>query len=269
MRKTDHVGTPAELTSDEHARRVADSVRDDNLLDLVSQSLLDGLAQVFELLRLLLAGRLLVLGLLELETLLGNGDELFALELLQLRDRIFIDGVDKEKDFEAFLLEDFEEGRVFDRGEGFAGEIVDGLLDLGHASDVVLQRGLFLEALRAEESKELSELAAILRVFVDTKLDVLAKGLVKLKIGIRLLPRPSKTKADTLEKLSLSSAISVNMSMHFFIMFLRMTLRILFCWSVSREMLRGRSSESTIPLTKLRYSGMRSSQSSMMKTRRT
>jgi hypothetical protein len=40
----------------------------------------------------------------------------------------------------------------------------------------------------------------------------------------------------------------------FLTMFLRMTLRILFCWCVSRKMLSGRSSESTIPLTKLRYS---------------
>jgi len=35
--------------------------------------------------------------------------------------------------------------------------------------------------------------------------------------------------------------------MHFLTMFLRMTLRILFCCKVSREMLRGKSSESTIP----------------------
>lgn len=69
--------------------------------------------------------------------------------------------------------------------------------------------------------------------------------------------------------LSLSSAMSESISIVFFTRFFRTTLRILFCWSVSREMLRGRSSESTIPLTKLRYSGMRSSQSSMMNTRRT
>ena len=48
-----------------------------------------------------------------------------------------------------------------------------------------------------------------------------------------------------------------------------MTLRILFCCRLSREMLSGRSSLSTTPLTKLRYSGMSSSQLSMMKTRRT
>ena len=52
-------------------------------------------------------------------------------------------------------------------------------------------------------------------------------------------------------------------------MFFLMTLRILFCWSISREMLSGKSSESTTPLTKPKYSGMMSSQLSMMKTRRT
>lgn len=70
-------------------------------------------------------------------------------------------------------------------------------------------------------------------------------------------------------KLSLSSAMSWIISNDFLTKFFRMTFRILFCWRVSREMLSGRSSESTIPLIKFRYSGMRSSQSSMMKTRRT
>lgn len=47
------------------------------------------------------------------------------------------------------------------------------------------------------------------------------------------------------------------------------TFRILFCCNISREMFKGKSSLSTIPLTKPRYSGIRSSQLSMMKTRRT
>ena len=56
------------------------------------------------------------------------------------------------------------------------------------------------------------------------------------------------------------SATSAKSSRHFLTRFLRMTLRILFCWSVSREMLRGRSSESTMPRTKPSHSGMSSSQ---------
>ena len=43
----------------------------------------------------------------------------------------------------------------------------------------------------------------------------------------------------------------------------------MFCCSDSRERLRGRSSLSTTPRMKDRYSGMRSSQLSMMNTRRT
>merc|ERR1711963_552832 len=65
-------------------------------------------------------------------------------------------------------------------------------------------------------------------------------------------------------QLSLSSASSSIKSMHFLTKFFRMTLRILFCWSISLEMFNGRSSESTTPLTKLRYSGMSSSYSSWL-----
>lgn len=50
---------------------------------------------------------------------------------------------------------------------------------------------------------------------------------------------------------------------------MHLTFKILFCCNISREMFRGRSSLSTMPFTKPRYSGMRSSQLSMMKTRRT
>lgn len=49
-------------------------------------------------------------------------------------------------------------------------------------------------------------------------------------------------------------------------MFFLITFKILLCYKNSLEMLRGKSSESTIPLTKLMYSGIKSSQSSMMKT---
>jgi hypothetical protein len=45
-----------------------------------------------------------------------------------------------------------------------------------------------------------------------------------------------------------------------------MTFKILLCYKNSLEILSGKSSESTIPLTKLIYSGIRSSQSSIMKT---
>lgn len=59
---------------------------------------------------LVLACLLLYLHLFELESLLGNADELLAGELLELSDGILIDRVDEEKGVEAFLLENLEEG---------------------------------------------------------------------------------------------------------------------------------------------------------------
>merc|ERR1719391_647547 len=69
--------------------------------------------------------------------------------------------------------------------------------------------------------------------------------------------------SENLALRSLSWTMSSNISKHFFTKFLRMTLRILFCCNISLEMLRGRSSESTTPLMKPRYSGISSSQLSL------
>ena len=134
---TYHVGAPAELTSDQDTRRVGDAVRDNNLLDFVIEGIFDGLAEVLKLFGLLLALGLLFVGLLKLETLFGHADELLALELFELRDSILVDGVDQEEDLEAFPLETLKEGRVLDRLERLASQVVDVLLDLGHASNVV------------------------------------------------------------------------------------------------------------------------------------
>merc|ERR1711911_485578 len=54
------------------------------------------------------------------------------------------------------------------------------------------------------------------------------------------------------DQVSLSSANSSKSSMHFLTKFLRMTFRILFCCNISREMFRGRSSESTTPFMKFK-----------------
>jgi hypothetical protein len=134
---TDHVGAPAELASDQDTRRVSDAVRDDNFLDLVIEGIFDGLAEILKLFGFRLALSLLFLGLLKLKALLRHADELLALELLELRDGILVDGVDQEEDLEAFPLETLKEGRVLHRLERLASKVVDVLLDLGHASNIV------------------------------------------------------------------------------------------------------------------------------------
>jgi len=175
-----HVGRPAELAGDKDTRGVGDSVRDNNLLDLVAEVLLDGRAETLELLDVLLSGLLLLRGLLELESLLGHTDELLAVELLELSDGVLVDGVDKEQDLEALLLEDLQERRVLDGLERLSGEVVDRLLDLGHSGDVVLERGLLVDGLGRVESKELGDLGSVVGVLVDTELEVLGEGRVEL-----------------------------------------------------------------------------------------
>ena len=180
MPNTYHIGRPAVLAGDEDAGRVGDTVGDDDLLNLVTKGILDSLAEVIELSGLGLARLLLVFGLLELETFLGDTDQLLVLELLQLGDGVLIDGVDEEEGFEALLLEDLEERRILDGREGFTSEVVDRLLDLGHTSDVVLEGGLLVGGLGGVEPEVLGEFGSVLCVFVDTELDVLAEGFVEL-----------------------------------------------------------------------------------------
>jgi len=180
LHDTHHIGGPAVLAGDEDAGRVGDTVGDDDLLNLVTEGILDSLAEVVELGSLGLASLLILFSLLELETLLGDADQLLVLELLQLGDGVLIDGVDEEEDFEALLLEDLEERRIFDGREGFTGEVVDRLLDLRHTGDVVLEGSLLVGGLGRVEPEVLGEFGSVLRVFVDTELDVLAEGFVEL-----------------------------------------------------------------------------------------
>jgi len=197
LHDTLHVGAPAELASDKNARRVSDAGGDDDLLDLVAESLLDSLAQVFERRGFSLAGLLLIFGLLELQTILGNTDEFLAVKFLELGDGIFVDGIDEEQDLEALLLQLLEERRVTDGREGFTSEIVDRLLLLRHASDIVIEAGLLVEGFGGEEAEEFGELAAVLRVLVNTKLDVLAESLVEL-LEVILVLRELGEKVHTL-----------------------------------------------------------------------
>lgn len=125
------------MASNEDTGGVGDTVGYDDLLDLVTESFLDSSTEVAESSGLCITGRLLLISLLELEPFLRDTDEFLALELLELSDGVFVNGVNEEQDFEALLLEDLEEGRVTDSGERFTGEIVDRLLYLGHTRDVV------------------------------------------------------------------------------------------------------------------------------------
>lgn len=98
------------MAGNEDTRRLGDTVGDDNLFDLVTKVLLDGGTETLVLGSLLLPLGLLLGSLLELETLLGNTDELLTVKLLKLGNGVFVNGVDEEKDLKALLLENLKEG---------------------------------------------------------------------------------------------------------------------------------------------------------------
>ena len=80
--------------------------------------------------------------------------------------------------------------------------------------------------------------------------------------NFKFLPNYSKNFLES----SAFSIISPNNSIHFLTMFFLITFKILLCYKNSLEIFNGKSSESTTPLTKPNHSGIKSSQSSIMKT---
>merc|ERR1719271_1704137 len=84
LHDTLHFRGPAVLTGDQAAWGGSQTVGDHNLLRLVAEHLLNELAEVLACGLLLLEVLLLILGLLEVEALLGDSHELLAVVLLEL-----------------------------------------------------------------------------------------------------------------------------------------------------------------------------------------
>lgn len=96
-----HVAAPSELTGNENTGRVDNSIGQDNLLDLLSESLLHAGAETLKVLGGLLSLGLLLVSLGQLETLLGDTDQrqLLVTEGLELLDGVLVDGVTQEEDW--------------------------------------------------------------------------------------------------------------------------------------------------------------------------
>eukprot|EP00959_Pyramimonas_sp_CCMP1952_P094284 1972302-Pyramimonas_sp.AAC.1 len=190
-----HVGGPSVLAGDKHAWGVDNAVGHQHLLNLVAEDILHHAAQALELSLELLHVSLLLLGLLELEALLGAADELLAIVLLELLHGILVDGVHHVEHLKALLLQALNEGGVLHSLAGLAGDVVDVLLALLHAGDVVLEGGLLLARLGGVVAQQVSQLGAVLGVLVDAELEVLAERLVELLVILGVL-------ADLLEHLN-------------------------------------------------------------------
>mmetsp|Transcript_4437 Transcript_4437/g.7251 ORF Transcript_4437/g.7251 Transcript_4437/m.7251 type:complete len:256 (-) Transcript_4437:1060-1827(-) len=162
------------------------SVGHHHLLHLVVQHLLDELAEALGGRLLLLERLLLVLGLVDVQALLGGAHQLLALELLQLLHGVLVNGVHHVQHLVALLLELLEERRGLHALLGLAGDVVDVRLLGRHAAHVVVERGHLLARLGGVVAQELGQLGAVLAVLVDAKLDVLAELLVELAVLLRV-----------------------------------------------------------------------------------
>ncbi len=182
-----HVGRPTVLRGDNAAGRVDQSVGDDHLLHLLVEDVLHDLAQVLELGLVLLTLLLLLLVLGQLQTLLGDGDEVLAVELLELLHDVLVDGLGHVDDLEPALLQPLHEGGGRDDLAALAGDEVDVLLILLHPGNVVAERAGLVAGGRGVEAEEAGQLLPVGGVLVDAELEVLAELLVELLVTVLVL----------------------------------------------------------------------------------
>lgn len=96
------------MTSSDGTRGANQLVRDDDLLNLVAEDVLERLGKTFVFLLLGFTLLLLIIRLLKLEVF-GDIDKLLPIKLLELSHGILVDGVNKEQHFEVLLLQRIEE----------------------------------------------------------------------------------------------------------------------------------------------------------------
>merc|ERR1712216_806413 len=111
----------------------------------------------------------------------------FSLVLLELLDAVLVHGVDHEDDLVALLLELLEEGRRLDGALGFAGDVVDARLVVGHARDVVVERRLLLAGFGGVVAEQLGDLRPVGRVLVHAELEVFGERLVEFLVLVLVL----------------------------------------------------------------------------------
>jgi len=177
-----HVGGPAEFGGDENAGGGGEAISEDDLLDLVAEDVLHLLGEVFVRGLFFFLALLFLFGFVELDTFLGEADELLAFEVLDLLHDVLVDGVNHEDDFEVTALGFLNEGRGLELLLGVTGDVVDGVLAFLHAGDVVLEGGHLFEGLGGVVAEEFHELGAVGGVFVEAELEVLAELFVELLV---------------------------------------------------------------------------------------
>mmetsp|Transcript_7064 Transcript_7064/g.6414 ORF Transcript_7064/g.6414 Transcript_7064/m.6414 type:complete len:310 (-) Transcript_7064:365-1294(-) len=188
LHDTLHIGSPTVLGSGQHTGRLRHTLRNDDLLNLVTQNLLDELAERLKVGLLLLESLLLLVRLIEIEiTLLSDGLQLVTVELTELLHSVLINGINQVEDFITLLAESLDEGTGGHSSDALTGDVIDILLTLLHAVNILLEGHHILTRLGRLEPQQLGDLIAVGGVLVDAQLEVLRELLVEDLVIIRLL----------------------------------------------------------------------------------
>mmetsp|Transcript_7952 Transcript_7952/g.7900 ORF Transcript_7952/g.7900 Transcript_7952/m.7900 type:complete len:227 (-) Transcript_7952:176-856(-) len=151
LHDTLHIGSPTVLGGGQHTRGLRHTLRNDDLLNLVTQNLLDKLAERLKVSLLLLESLLLLVRLIEIEiTLLSDGLQLVTVELTELLHSVLIDGINQVEDFITLLAESLDEGTGGHSSDALTGDVIDILLTLLHAVNILLEGNHILTRLVRE-----------------------------------------------------------------------------------------------------------------------
>merc|ERR1712223_489189 len=175
-----HVGGPAVLRGHVAAGGAHQAAGHHHLLHLLVQDVLHHLAETLEFLLVGLPLLLLLLVFGQLQTLLGDGDKILPVKLLELLDNILVNGLRHVDDLQSSLLQPLYKSGGSHHLLALPGDIVNVLLVLLHPGDVVSQGAEVVTTGGGEEPEVASQLLSVGGVLVDTELEVLAELLVEL-----------------------------------------------------------------------------------------
>lgn len=118
----------------------------------------------------------------KLDAFLGDGLKLLVLKVGDLLNAVLIDGVHQVQDFNALVLELLQERALLHGLDGFASNVVDGLLPLLGPGEVGLKAHPLALRHGSLETQELDQLGTVAIILNDTQLDALPEGLPELNV---------------------------------------------------------------------------------------
>merc|ERR1719327_1649916 len=128
----------------------------------------------------------LLILILDVKTLLGGAFQLLTIKFFELLHCVLIDRVNHVENLETLLAQSLQERGRGNGCDALTSDVVDVILALLHAIDILLEADLLITRLRSVVAHELSNFGPVGRVLVNSKLDVLGELLIELLVIVLL-----------------------------------------------------------------------------------